>query len=66
MSDVIALFAALLALSAFPINVAAPVIASCILVIAWRSNEQEGASRRRATHEAVERSRTVLGALEKR
>lgn len=66
MSDVIAMFAAALALVAFPINVAAPVIAACILVAAWRSIEREGASRCRATHEAVERSRTVLGALEKR
>jgi hypothetical protein len=66
MSDDVVMSAAVLALLAFPISVAAPLIAACMLVSAWRSSEQASAWQSRVTHDAVERSRTVLGALELR
>ena len=65
MSDLIAIFAAVVAPLALPIDAAAPVVAACVLFAAWRSAEHESAARSQATHQAVERSRTVLGALSK-
>lgn len=65
MSNALAIIVAVLAPLALPISVAVPVFAACTMAAAWRSIEQESASRSKATHAAVERSRTALGALEK-
>ena len=61
-----ATFILVLAIVALPIGFSAPVLGICICAAAWRCLEQRDESCARATSDAVERTRSVMGEMEVR